>query len=201
MSRCMCGHHANGSRPAAWCERRDMRDGDLALSGEDCADDATESLAGGALLGPGLCGRRGSGGWRIEEWSECPQDREEMGKDDRLQAVGVPARGRFGEEMIYTATRLSQSTAISVTSRHIMTAVRVPRGRRRVVASRPQRDGAGKSRGADRRNGEEGVRRPYEGPDWDAPDTTRRSPTTSTIGRAWVLTTPHVHAAGWSDVI
>ena len=20
MSRCMCGHHANGSRPAAWCE-------------------------------------------------------------------------------------------------------------------------------------------------------------------------------------
>ena len=33
MSRCMCGHHANGSRPAAWCERRDMRDGDLALSG------------------------------------------------------------------------------------------------------------------------------------------------------------------------
>jgi len=41
MSRCMCGHHANGSRPAACCERRDMRDGDLALSGEACASGIT----------------------------------------------------------------------------------------------------------------------------------------------------------------
>jgi hypothetical protein len=33
---------------------------------------------------------------RVEDcgWSECPQDREEMGKDDHLQAVGVPGRGR-----------------------------------------------------------------------------------------------------------
>jgi len=27
MSRCMCEHHANGSRPAAWCDGGDMRDG------------------------------------------------------------------------------------------------------------------------------------------------------------------------------
>ena len=42
MSRCMCGHHANGSRPAAWCERRDMRDGDLALSGGRSQIDTTK---------------------------------------------------------------------------------------------------------------------------------------------------------------
>ena len=36
----------------------------------------------------------GSGGWRIVQWSECPQDREEMGEDDHLQAVGVPGRRR-----------------------------------------------------------------------------------------------------------
>ena len=59
------------------------------------------------------------------------------------------------------------------------------------LAFRPQRDVAGRSRGADRRNGEEGVRRPYEGPDRArAQVSTRRSPTTSTIGNAWVVTTP-----------
>jgi len=43
MSRCMCGHHANGSRPAAWCEGA-MRDGDLALSGQDYTGDTTAIL-------------------------------------------------------------------------------------------------------------------------------------------------------------
>jgi hypothetical protein len=43
---------------------------------------------------PGRSWTAGSGGWRIEAWSECPQDREEMGKDDHLQAVGVPGRRR-----------------------------------------------------------------------------------------------------------
>ena len=39
MSR--CGHHANGSRPAAWCDGGDMRDGDLALSGGQSQIDTT----------------------------------------------------------------------------------------------------------------------------------------------------------------
>ena len=46
--------------------------------------------------------RAGRGQWTaagvgIEDWSECLQDREEMVKDDRLQAVGVPGRGRVRE--------------------------------------------------------------------------------------------------------
>ena len=52
--------------------------------------------------------------------------------------------------------------------------------RRRVVAFRPPRDVAGRSSGADRRYGEEGVRRLYEGPRSSTPPgSTRRSPTTS----------------------
>jgi hypothetical protein len=33
MSRCMCGHHANGFASGRQVRSRDMRDGDLALSG------------------------------------------------------------------------------------------------------------------------------------------------------------------------
>jgi hypothetical protein len=46
---------------------------------------------------PGRSWTADSGGCGIEEWSECLNDREEMGKDDHLQAVGVPGRGGVRE--------------------------------------------------------------------------------------------------------
>ena len=42
-------------------------------------------------------GRRVAAGGGLWNGAKCPQDREEMGKDDHLQAVGVPGRGRVRE--------------------------------------------------------------------------------------------------------
>ena len=64
----------------------------VGVSGQELTGDTTEFLKE-EHPGPVVDGEQAAGGW-IVEWSECPQDREEMGKDDQLQAVGVPGRGR-----------------------------------------------------------------------------------------------------------
>src|SRR6476646_5867657 len=62
-------------------------------------------------------------------------------------------------------------------------------------------DVAGRSRGADRRNGEEGVRRPYEGPNraraQGRPGPGGYRPRQLLRGPGQLLL-QHVHAAGWS---
>jgi hypothetical protein len=68
--------------------------GGVGVSGEGLTGDTTFSRRRNT---PGRSWTAGSGGWRIEESSECLQVREEMGKDDHLQAVGVPGRGRVRE--------------------------------------------------------------------------------------------------------
>jgi hypothetical protein len=63
--------------------------GGVGVPGEALTGDTTFSRRRNT---PGRSWTAGSGGWRIEESSECLQVREEMGKDDHLQAVGVPGR-------------------------------------------------------------------------------------------------------------
>src|SRR6185436_20889879 len=72
----------------------------------------------------------------------------------------------------------------------------------RVVAFGPPRDVAGRSRGADRRNGEEGVRRPYERPDRACAQARpgARRPRRLLRGPGHLLL-GHVHAAGGSELI